>query len=64
MSQITADKLTVTFDHDPKGLDVPCLVVSRKLADGAVEIINAIKGEAAVDMYNALTSWVVIDNKE
>lgn len=57
MSEKTADKLIVTFDRDPKGLDEPCLVVGRKLTDGTIEIINTLKGEDANTLYDVITTW-------
>lgn len=56
------DKLIVTFDKNNG--DIPFLVVSRKLADGTIEIINGLKGDIAVDLYNTLTSWIIVDDKE
>lgn len=57
MGEATSDKLTVTFDREPEGMDVPVLVVSRTEDNGDIVIVNAMKGNAAVNLYELLINW-------
>ena len=54
MSEKTADKLTVNFDRDPKGLDTPVLAVTRTRSDGIIELVKAYTGMAAENLYYVL----------
>lgn len=49
----TSDTVIVCMDY-AQG-DIPVLIVGRRNKDNGLEIINALKGEEAVDLYLALT---------
>ena len=52
---VTADTIIVSYDNS-NGKDHTVLVVGRKRANQSVEIINALRGDEAEEMYRRLTT--------
>lgn len=50
----TTDSILVGFDIDGKNEDTAVLIVGKKNLNESVTIINAFKGEEAVELYNRL----------
>lgn len=60
MSNVTNDAIIVSVDFT-HGVESGVLVVGRKRPNETAEIINAIQGQEAMDLYNRLVTLVKKD---